>query len=119
MALGARVADLKRSAVRRHLTLDPATTPLLLRQGPDTSASPPQLVAGNLHRALIAAGVDRPDVTAGSLQVFAANACYAVTTRIENVAELLGLRSLDSAMAKINHQWQVQWADHVRGLEDR
>ncbi len=118
-ALGARIADLKRSASRRHLIVDPATAPLLLRQGPDTSENPPQLVARNLQRALIAAGVNRPDVTAGSLQVFAANACYAVTNRVENVAELLGFHSLDGAMAKIDHQWQATWADHVRALDDR
>ena len=76
-------------------------------------------MARNLHRALIAAGVSRPGVTAGSLQVFAANACYAVTNRVENVAELLGFHSLDSAMAKIDHQWHSIWADHVRSLDDR
>lgn len=118
-ALGARIADLERSAVRRHLTFDPATAPLLLRQGPDTSKNPPQLVARNLQRALIAAGVNRPSVTAGSLQVFAANACYAMTNRVENVAELLGFHSLDGAMAKIDHQWQATWADHIRSLDDR
>ena len=118
-ALTARIADLKRSALRRHLTLDPATAPLLLRRGPDTSDHPPQLVARNLQRALIAAGVNRPDVTAGSIQVFAANACYAVTNRVENVAELLGFHSLDGAMAKIDHQWQSTWADHVRALDER
>jgi len=78
-----------------------------------------QLVASNLKRALAAAGVDRPGVTAGSLQAFAANACYAMTNRVEDVAQLLGLHSLDRAMAKIDHQWQSEWSEHVRALDDR
>lgn len=86
---------------------------------PSKSAHRPQVVASNLKRALAAAGLDRPGVTAGSLQAFAANACYARTNRVEDVAELLGLHSLDRAMAKIDHQWQAAWADHVRTLGDR
>jgi hypothetical protein len=77
------------------------------------------VVASNLKRTLAAAGVNRPGVTAGSLQAFAANACYARTQRVEDVAELLGRHSLDSAMAKIDLPWQLAWADHVRAMGDR
>ena len=119
--MSARVSDLALSAARRRLSFDPTTAPLLIRQSPDNSTlkNPSQLVASNLKRALAAAGVNRPGVTAGSLQAYAANACYALTHRAEDVAELLGLHSLDRAMAKVDHQWQVAWAEHVRALDDR
>ena len=115
-AMHARVADLARSASRSHMTFDPTSAPLLVGRGPEPSrsANQPQVVASNLKRALAAAGVNRPGVTAGSLQAFAANACYARTNRVEDVAELLGLHSLDRAMAKIDHQWQSAWAEQVR-----
>ena len=90
-ALGARIADLKRSALRRHLIFDLAETPLLHCQSHDASKNAPQLVARNLQRALVAARVNRPDVTAGSLQVFAANACYALTNRVERRCRPAGL----------------------------
>lgn len=120
-AMNARVAELADSASRSHPTFDPASTPLLLSpgQGPSRSANPAQLVASNLKRALAAAGLTRKGVTAGSIQAFAANARYAVTHRVEEVAELLGLNSLDRSMAKIDHEWQAAWADHIRALDDR
>lgn len=120
-AMHTRVADLAHSASRSRLTFDPTSVPLLVGRGPEPSRSEnqPQLVASNLKRALAAAGVNRPGVTAGSLQAFAANANYALTHRAEEVAELLGLHSLDRAMAKIDHEWQAAWADHVRTLDER
>lgn len=120
-AMHVRVADLARSASRSRLPFDPAVTPLLVGRGPEPSRSAhqPQVVASNLKRALAAAGVNRPGVTAGSLQAFAANACYAITNRVEDVAELLGLHSLDRAMTKVDHQWQAAWAKHVRALDGR
>ena len=120
-AMQARVTDLTRSTSRSRQAFDPASTPLLLSRGPGASrsANPSQVVASNLKRALAAAGVNRTGVTAGSLQAFAANACYARTHRVEEVAARLGLHSLDRAMTKVDHQWQAAWADHVRALDDR
>lgn len=117
-ALNARVADLARAASRSRPTFDLASTPLLVSQGliPSRSANRPQLVASHLKRALAASHITRPGVTAGSLQGFAANARYALTNRVEDVADLLGLRSLDRAMARVDQQWQAAWADEVRAL---
>jgi hypothetical protein len=120
-AMHTRVADLERSASRSHMTFDPTSALLLVGRAPGRckSVNQPQVVASNLKRALAAAGLKRPGVTAGSLQVYAANACYAISSRVEDVAQLLGLHSLDRAMAKVDHQWQAAWADHCRTLCDR
>jgi site-specific recombinase XerD len=101
--------------LQQRLT-DPAWCPLALPTAPRThrlevSAT---AVGQHIYRALEIAGITRTGVTPGSLQDYAANACYARGNRIEDVAALLGFVSLDAAMRLIDRDWQAVHGDAVR-----
>jgi len=114
--ISTHLAALHRAAKRRTAVLDPAVTPLALPTAPRTHRShvTATAVGQHLYRALHVAGINRPGVTPGSMQDFAANSCYAVTNRVEDVADLLGLQSLDAARCYIDRDWQHTWADTIR-----
>jgi hypothetical protein len=71
-------------------------------------------VSVNLSTALARAGVARVGVRPGSVREYAANYAYAVTGRVEDVAELLGLSSLDTAARFVDPAWQDRWGGWVR-----
>ncbi len=115
--LDQRVDALRRAAARKRVEFDTGTAPLAMGQ-PLDRYQPQSLapaVAHTLHRALRAAGIDRAGVRAGSLQSYAANRRYALTGRVEDVADVLGLRSLDAARRRLDADWQAAWADQIRG----
>jgi hypothetical protein len=72
-------------------------------------------VGQKLYQALSLSSITRPGVTPSSLQDYAANRCYALTNRVEDVARLLGLASLDHAMRTIDLAWQDTFGDTIRG----
>lgn len=117
--LGAHVRALSKAAARRKFAFDPAVTPLALPTSPRTHRTrvDPTAVGQHMYRALHAAGIKRDGVTPGSMQEYAANRCYALTNRVEDVAALLGLKSLDAAMTYIDPTWQETWADTIRGQQ--
>jgi hypothetical protein len=49
------------------------------------------------------------------MQEYAANRCYALTNRVEDVAALVGMQSLDAAMRLIDPAWQASHAGTIRG----
>jgi hypothetical protein len=114
------LATLHQVAKRRRTSLDPAVIPLALPSAPRTHRShvTPTAVGPHLYRALQVAGINRTGVTPGSMQDYAANRCYALTNRVEDVAELLGLVSLDAARCYIDRDWQKTWADTIRERQD-
>lgn len=120
MALESRVRELRRVARRRSDSWDPHHVPLALRRPASTypvnSVAP--TVSGSLSRALRHAGIHRAGLRPKSLREYAANACYAEVGRIEAVAELLGLGSLDTAARLIDYEWQSRWSRHVRESGD-
>jgi hypothetical protein len=71
-------------------------------------------VSMNLSRCLSAAGVTRDGVRPRSVREYAANRTYALTGRVEDVAHLLGLASLDTAAGFLDHTWQDGWGPTVR-----
>ena len=77
------------------------------------------MVASSLRRALDAAQITRLGVSPVSIVQYAANAEYALTGRVETVADLLGRRSLDSARRLIDPDWQLAWAPQVRTQAER
>lgn len=110
------VAALRRVAGRRDLPRDPAVCPLALPTAPRTHRTHVTVTAvgQHLYRALQVAGLHRPGVVPTSMQDFAANRCYALTNRVEDVAALLGLSSLDTAFRTIDPAWQAQWGEAIR-----
>ncbi|MDQ3663628.1 MAG: hypothetical protein M3353_03080 [Actinomycetota bacterium] len=48
------------------------------------------------------------------MREFAANRIYALTGRVEDVARLLGLASLDTAARFLDPSWQDRWGPTVR-----
>lgn len=117
--VGAHVRALTKVATKRKLLLDPDVTPLALPTAPRTHRThvDPTAVGQHMYRALHCAGIKREGVTPGSMQEYAANRCYALTNRVEDVAALLGLKSLDAAMTYIDPAWQQTWADTIRGQQ--
>jgi hypothetical protein len=115
-ALESRVRELRRVGRRRSESWDPQDVPLALRRPaatyPVNSVAP--TVSGNLARALRQAGIHRAGVRPKSVREYAANACYAQSGRIEAVAWLLDLRSLDAAARLIDHEWQSRWGRLIR-----
>jgi site-specific recombinase XerD len=117
--LRCHVTALAKAAKKRKVEFDPAVTPLALPTAPRTHRShvDPTAVGQHMYRALHCAGIKRAGVTPGSMQEYAANRCYALTNRVEDVAALLGLKSLDAAMGFIDPAWQQTWADTIRGQQ--
>lgn len=111
--LAARVAACRRAARRSVQPWDAAVAALALRRPletyPATSIAPS--ISSNLTRGMAAAGLSRPGLRPASLREFAANREYARTGRIEDVALLLGLDSLDVARKFIDPTWQRKYAE--------
>lgn len=78
---------------------------------------PPETIApgvsSTIARALVRAGLNRPGLRPRSLREYAANRSYALTGRVEDVAIMLGLQSLDTAYSFIDPAWQRDWAAEV------
>ncbi len=116
--LVARVASCRRSSRRARTGWDPSETALALRRPfetyPETSIAPG--ISSSLSRAMKNAGVVRNGVRPASLREYAANRRYALTDRVEDVAALLGLDSLDVARGFICERWQCDYGEAVRAL---
>ncbi len=119
VTLTARVAACRRASRRERALWDPGATPLALRKPlaayPATSVAPS--ISSSLSRAMDRAGLIRAGLRPASLREYAANLQYALSGRVETVAELLGLTSLDVARGFVNPVWQEQFADEVRAVE--
>ena len=117
--LRARVAACRRTARRRKEPWDPATVAVALSRPlatyPATSIAPS--ISSSLSRAMQAAGLTRSGLRPASIREYAANRCYALEGRVESVAELLGIASLDVAHGFIDHSWQRQYGEEVRARE--
>ena len=112
----ARLAEVARAARRTGSPGSALDAPLALRR-PLDSYSPHAVapaVASTLSRAMKRAGITRAGVRPGSLRDYAANRTYAITGRVEDVADVVGLASLDRARALVDPDWQAQWADAAR-----
>jgi hypothetical protein len=111
-----RLAAQRRAWRRRGQPWDTDLVPLALHR--PLAAYPPASVAPSvsmsLSRALHCAGVTRVGVRPRSVREFAANRTYALTLRVEDVAQHLGLSSLDAAAHFVDHAWQDRWGDHIR-----
>ncbi len=114
--IGEHVAALAKVARRRKTVVDPATMPLALPTAPRThrSSITQHAVGQHLYRAFQMAGIRRIGVTPGSLQEFGANRVYALTNRVEDAAQYLGLHSLDAARRYVDPGWQQAWAAAIR-----
>ncbi len=119
-ALTARVSSLRREWRRRKRSWEPESIPLAMHR--PVSAYRADVVAPtvsmNLSRAMKAAGVTRKGVRPRSCREYAANDVYARTGRVEDVAQRLGIVSLDAAHRLLDSEWQRQWGqlDNSRGL---
>lgn len=117
-ALSARVRALRREWRRWKEPWVPESVPLAMHR--PVSAYRPESVAPtvsmNLSRALGRSGVTRPGVRPRSCREYAANAVYARTGRVEDVAEHLGIVSLDAAYRLLDWQWQQAWGRVGKGL---
>jgi integrase len=118
-ALTDQAVALQRAHAKVGVAFDPIAVPLALHPRPRSVRDTvrPTVVGQHLHKALHLAGIRRQGVTAGSLPEYAANRCYALTNRVEDVAALLGLVSLDAAMRLIDPAWQTTHADTIRSRE--
>jgi hypothetical protein len=114
-----QVAALERLYGSTGDVFDPASVPLGLHPVPRSVRDRvrPTVVGQHLYRALKLAGITRNGVTPGSMRVYAANAVYACTNRVEDVAAALDIASLDVAFRLIEPTWQTSWAQHVREQE--
>ncbi len=119
----AAVATLRERIVAQRLiwrrlrrAWDPLVVPLAmyrpLSEYPTRSVAP--TVSMNLSRALQRAGVTRAGVRPLSVREYAANRIYALTGRVEDVADHLGMASLDTAAGFLDASWQDRWESAVR-----
>ena len=115
-ALEARLRELARELRHTGISKSSPHTPLALRR-PLDSYSPHAVapaIASTLSRSLGRAGITRPGVRSGSFRDYAANRIYALTGRVEDVADVVGIASLDLALRLIVPEWQAQWAETAR-----
>lgn len=114
-ALSARIAAQRRHWRHSRKPWDPMQVPLAMHRAGESyrAASVAPTVSMNLRRALDCAGVRRPGVRPQSLREYAANAVYAKTGRVEDVAAHLGIASLDSAQRLVDWEWQRRWVQVV------
>ncbi len=114
--LRTRIAAQRLMWRRLHRAWDPLVVPLAMNRPvleyPANSVAPS--VSMNLSRALQKAGVTRAVVRPRSVREYAANRTYALTDRVEDVAQLLGLASLDTAAGFLDEDWQDRWGPIVR-----
>lgn len=119
LAARVRVAALRLEWRRLRRPWDPRLVPLAMHRPvaeyPANSVA--ALVSVNLSRALDRAGIRRPGVRPRSVREYAANRTYALTNRVEDVAALLGLVSLDAAARLVDPEWQHRWAAHERAAD--
>lgn len=115
-AFDRRVALLREASRRHRAGADSPRQPLNLRRPLDdyAPAAVAPAIGNTISRALHSAGIDRPHVTAKSLRDYAANRMFALTGRVENVAQVLGLASLDRAHRLVDIEWQSAWGDLAR-----
>lgn len=115
-AFDRRVALLREASRRHRAATDPPRQPLNLRRSLDdyAPAAVAPAIGNTISRSIHSAGIDRPHVTAGSLRDYAANRMFALTGRVEDVAQLLGLASLDRAQRLVDIEWQTAWGDLAR-----
>jgi len=110
-ALAARVNALRREWRRRKQPWAAESVPLAMHRAVSAyrvdSVAP--TVSMNLSRALKRAGITRAGVRPRSCREYAANAAYARTGRVEDVAQQLGIVSLDAAYRLLDEDWQRQW----------
>jgi hypothetical protein len=116
VVLQERLAAQQRARRRRGQLWNPRSVPLAMHRPlasyPPSSVAPS--VSMSLSRALHRAGVTRAGVRPRSVREFAANGTYALTRRVEDVAQRLGLSSLDAAAHFVDHAWQDRWGEHIR-----
>lgn len=120
-ALTARVSAQRREWRRCKRPWYPKSVPLAMHRPVNTyrpdSVAP--TVSMDLSRAMNRAGVNRVGVRPRSCREYAANAVYARTGRVEDVAKQLGITSLDAAYRLLDWGWQQQWGQVDRGLDAR
>jgi len=114
--LRARIAAQRLVWRRLSRAWDPLVVPLAMHRPvleyPASSVAP--TLSMNLSRALQRAGVNRGGVRPRSVREFAANRTYALTGRVEDVADHLGMASLDTAAGFLDASWQDRWGSAVR-----
>jgi len=114
--LAARLAACRREVRRTREDWDPdavsVALPRPLSTYPVTSVAP--TISANLRRALTNAGLGRAEIRPASIREYAANRTFALTGKVESVADLLGLASLDVARGFIDSAWQHQFGQLVR-----
>ncbi len=119
VSLRARVRSQRLEWRRRKRSWDPELVPLAMHR--PVSAYRADVVAPtvsmNLSRAMKRAGVTREGVRPRSFREYAANAVYARTGRVEDVAEVLGIVSLDAAYGLIDWEWQRHWGQGTAAVD--
>lgn len=117
-ALTARVSALRREWRRRKQPWAPESVPLAMHRAVSAyqADSVAPTVSMNLSRALKGAGITRVGVRPRSCREYAANVVYARTGRVEDVAQQLGIVSLDAAYRLLDEGWQLQWGHVHNGL---
>ncbi|MEJ7690228.1 MAG: hypothetical protein WKF76_07230 [Nocardioidaceae bacterium] len=118
-ALAARADAQRRTWRRRRLSWAPESVPLAMHRPVSAyrADSIAPTVSMNLSRAMKCAGITRAGVRPKSCREYAANAVYAMTGRVEDVARSLGIGSLDAAYRLLDWEWQRRWAG-ADGLAD-
>ena len=106
----AALTDWGARALERRLDEIDTTTGALVYQGAGKSEAAMQAAASNtLRRILIDAGIRTdPGVVPASIRAWAGLEVFRDTGQIEEVAVVLGCRSLDTAAAIIGFDWQDQ-----------
>lgn len=117
-AVTARVSAQRREWRQRKQPWVPESAPLAMHR-PISTYRPDSVaptVSMNLSRAMKRAGITRIGVRPRSCREYAANDVYARTGRVEDVAQQLGLASLDAAYRLLDWGWQQQWGQVEGGL---
>lgn len=109
-ALTARVEAIQRMSRRGDTKWD--SIPLAMHRpvGEYRRDSVAPAVSMNLSRALDRAGITRAGVRPRSCREYAANVIYARSGRVEDVAQTLGVVSLDAAFRLVDPHWQQRWS---------
>ncbi len=118
-ALTARVSAQRREWRRRKQLWVPESVPLAMHRPVSAyrADSVAPTVSMNLSRAMKRAGVTRVGVRPRSCREYTANAVYARTGRVEDVAQRLGIVSLDAAFRLLDWEWQRQWGQGTAAVD--